>query len=48
MLTRLCLLQKLLLEDNMSVEQVRRMARWGFGALAVCQRHLLFMLRVEF
>ena len=29
MLTWMCLLQKLLLEDNMSVEQVKRMARWG-------------------
>ena len=28
-LTRLCLPQKLLLEDNMSVQEAKRLARWG-------------------
>ena len=32
-LTWLCLLQKLLLEDNMCVQEAKRLARWGYKAL---------------
>ena len=37
LLTSSCVSQQLLLEDNMSVEQVGHMARWGFGAYHAVQ-----------